>query len=246
MQPVYGSSGCASFCPSYYVEEMDPSGELELAETLTEYIAYFLNVQYDDSYLFTNDVVTVSYYMGVIDDLDDSYDDVGFFSKGHRGRWPDDPWPHISLYDHYGDQVRDSEEIYPYSSQKFHFVFLWHCETSELYPSEEDEYGWVGMPYCFTHNNNMAKYGRYMGYHVFLGWENASPPVIDYVQEQSPWNEWQYAHWAYLFFYNLSEGGSVLDALDYASYEIYSNGFTCTPLYYDKLVVWGCMDIDLD
>ena len=190
IQPVYGSMASDSFCPNYYYnEEFDPPGEHQLAEELTEYIAYFFAERYDYSYLLTNDSATVYYYRTLINILDNS-DEAGFFSKGHRNLWPYPTCDHMALFDRNGNDVKDSQDIYPYSSGKFRFVFLWHCETAEMYPSSDDE----GMPYCFTHNNDMELYGQDNGYNVFLGWENGSPTVKEPYPEQDPYGGWQYAH----------------------------------------------------
>ena len=238
IQPVYGYTASASFCPNYYYDsEYDPPGEHQLAETLTEYIAYFFAERYDYSYLLTNESATVYYYRIMINSLNNS-GEAGFFSKGHRNRWPHPTYDHIALFDRNGNDVRDSQDIFPYSSGKFRFVFLWHCETAELYPSSDDE----GMPYCFTHNNNMVLYGQDYGYNVFLGWEDASPPVVESYPEQEPYGNWQYAHWAYLFFEAMSWGWSVEGALDYACNILSNLSFSCSHLYY-WLIVWGCEDI---
>jgi hypothetical protein len=238
IQPVHGrSTGSAAFCPNWYDPTQDPPGELQLAQVATEYIAYFMNQVYDYSILAINDSAIVPSYRAAIQYLN-CEDEVAFFSKGHRDLWPDAIYDHMALFDHYGNEVRDSEDIYPYSSGKFRFVFLWHCETAEMYPSTDDE----GMPYCFTHNNNMVLYGQDNGYNVFLGWQDGSPAFVTIIDQQYPWGYWQYAHWVYLFFAAMSWGWTVEGALNYACNIIYSQDFTCTPLYY-WLKVWGCEDI---
>lgn len=247
IQPVYGSYGSAFFCPGLYWPPHDPSGEIELAEDTAGFYN-MLESCFDESYLIMNEDADVEHYVDAIAYLSQNFDYVFFYSKGHRGRWPPLDYSHLDLRDYYNSTpgVRDSEEVFPYSSTNFRIVFLWHCETAEMYEGfypgyEEDP---IGMPFCFTHNNDMDLYGRYTGYNVFVGWEGESFPFISYVADQEPWNEYQYAHWVYYFFERLSEGGSVLDALNHATNTISNRDFTCSDLYYN-LKVWGCMDIDI-
>ncbi len=244
---VQGRSGSAVFCPNN-VQDVDTENELLLSLATCEAISEFFADRYDDVHIREDYWASYNQYIDVIDSLDTSYQEVGFFSKGHRSRWGSGG-AHIALISHDDTIVKDSTDIYPITSGKFEFVFLWHCETSCLYdPLCEDDDGWIGFPYCFTHNPDMVLYGQDTGYNVFVGWYQGSQysggsPQFEYViSEQFPNYDWQYAHWAYLFFEAMSWGWTVEGAKNYACNTIFSADFTSTPLYY-WLIVWGCEDI---
>ncbi len=241
LKTVSGNTGGACFLPNNYQPSVEPLNELVISANTIPYIAYFMNQQVDSVSTVTGYDATVSAYSSSLNYLNNNFDEVAFFSKGHRGLWPENIYSHMSLLDHLGYGTTDSNDIYPYTSDKFRFVFLWHCETAELYPSVEDEYGYPGMTYCFTHDNTMTEYHRDTGWIVFLGWENGSPNFWSYIPEQYPWNNYQYCHWVYYFFEMLGSGNSVWNALEYASFNVYDMDFTCTPLYY-WLMGWGDMD----
>jgi hypothetical protein len=261
IQPVYGSSGAAVFCPSYYVgEPYEVYDEIGLAESTCEAIASMLDSRYGMVILKVNESATHNNYIGYIDMLGNLYDEVGFFSKGHRNLRNENNWGTIGLYDHWGPSnestVWDYEDIEPYTDgANFRFVFIWHCDTAQLYKETpvysrgEDEYT-GGMPYVFTHDWDMNYYGQDTGYHVFLGWIGESANFFTEFPDQQPWGGWQYAHFAYLFFAALTESYpaemnyNVEGALNFALNYMSNMDFTCSYLF-EWLVVWGCEDIGL-
>jgi hypothetical protein len=252
IQPVYASTGCGVFCPNYDTGNptIDPEGELELAEDTTEYIAYFLGLRYDSVYSYINEDASLANYANTIETLANSYDEAGFFSKGHRNLRGDD-WNSIGLYDHTGwpeSTVWDSTISQLSEGGNFKFVFIWHCSTAELYKEISGYYSHPtypgGMPLAFTHDDNMNLYGQDTGYHVFLGWLGGSPNFVAQFPDGQEYGYWQYAHWAYLFFSAVAGNYNVEGALSYACNYMSNLDFTCSSLYY-KLFVWGCEDICL-
>lgn len=207
--PAQASTGCGVFCPNYYVSSVEPPGELSLAEATTEYIAYFLDYQYDDVYVYMNEDATAAAYNNTIGTLADSYDEAAFFSKGHRNlRTLVYPGDSIGLYDHTGGQdpvhtTWDTTISQLSEGGNFKFVFLWHCSTAELYKDIPDTkyYGYLypgGLPLAFTNDWDMELYGD-ADDHTFIGWVDGSPNFIaDY---PDTWNGYyNYAHFAYYFF----------------------------------------------
>jgi hypothetical protein len=232
---VYADTGSAAFCPNYWWQDLDTENEIYLSTTITEYVADCLDDRYGYCFLNTDEDATVSDYADVIWTLNVAYDQAVFFSKGHRGIWVSN---HRSLCDHYGDDVRDSVEIYNNTSEDFLFCFIWHCESAEIYPSSQDQYGWRGMPYCWTHDNNMQQYGSSTD-HTYLGWYEGSPQMEYDIDEQYPWLNWTYAHFTYLFFETMYYDYTVYETLNYLAGEIWSEQyFSGTELWF-KLMVLG-------
>jgi len=188
------------------------------------------------------------------------------FSKGHRGVPVSG---HISLLDHNGYQMADNSFIYPRTSSKNTFTFMWHCETAVPYNSggvNWDPYGQVvGMPYAWTHNNGMGKYGN-TGNQVYIGWNTAQfLTLYNRTSQQnynvtvmpgttlvgSPQYEWDiditynFANVAGVIWSNLGDGKSVATALDDMSRLIYGEKFVENSVLKDWLIVWGNQGLGL-
>lgn len=175
------------FCPNTWCPPPtgpDTEYEVWLSETTCGYIVSMLAGRYYPvgCYYSFNDDCTSDHYYELLDWTQYYYDQVVVFSKGHRGV-PYPGYSHLSLLDHDGYEVIDNNRyfntIYDYtSSEKNTFTFIWHCETALYYPGEgnvpEDDYGYYGMPYCWTHNAYMNQYGE-TGSQVYLGWTDEVP-----------------------------------------------------------------------
>ena len=252
--------GSAVFCPNHYIDGTDTYDELELAEDTCTYITGLLANRYATGcYYSYNDACTVSSYCSILSTHKNSpvIDEVGVFSKGHRGcqYWNATPpnWNHMSLLDHYGYNCNDTQHIYPNTSSENTFTFIWHCETALHYQYPYgDSFGPYGMPFCWTHRPFMQQYDDY-GTQVFLGWTNEVPDDEDYPQPDggSPQFEYEivpdvynYANVAGCFWYFMDNGDTVAEALDNLCDIIYDLDFDQTDLH-EWLVVWGNMDLDL-
>lgn len=236
---------------------MDTETELELSLDVAEYVTTTLanyNSPYGCYYSY-EESCTVSSYKSVLSTLKNSYDEAIVFSKGHRGVPYLSSSPpnsdHRSLLDHYGNNLIDYADIYSRTSSDNIVTFIWHCETSEEYPSTYNySYGWCGMPYCWTHDNGMDEYDD-TGSQVFLGWTNEVPGG-DYPWEGgSPQYEFEivpdtynYANVAGCFWYYMCNGYTVEEALDTLSLIIYGEHFDDTDLK-DWLLVWGNWELEL-
>jgi hypothetical protein len=249
IKSVYGSSGAAVFCPSYYVwPPLEYWDEIELAESTCEAIASMLDSRYDIVFLKVNESATHNNYIGYIDMLGNLYDEVGFFSKGHRNLKEENNWGTIGLYDHWGNDestVWDYEDIEPYTDgANFRFVFIWHCETAELYKETpvysrgEDGYP-GGMPYAWTHrvvkekddnfnvNDDISVDGygdRDTGDQCYIGYSWGSASLMQRLPYPNGIHLW--AEWViYFFYYSLYHDMSVHSALNQASLSIYGFNF---------------------
>jgi len=244
--------GSAVFLPNYFYDPPDTEDELELAEETCTYIRGMLANRYaTGTYYAFNDDCTVSAYCSILSTLDNSgiIDEIVVFSKGHRG-YPflGYPWyndNHISLLDHYGSALLDDPHIYDRTSSKNTFTFIWHCETAEKYPegATEDEIGYYGMPYCWTHNEDLDDYGG-DGNVAFLGWVDGSPQ-FEYQAE----GMWNYAHVAYLFWYYMCDGEDVEGALNEIADVVFGddNYLSCplSSLPAPRLLLWGDKTMEL-
>jgi hypothetical protein len=240
--------GSADFCPNYFWEGLDTEEELEVSEATCTYITSMLANRYATGcYYSYNDDCTVYRYCSILSTLNNSgiIDEIVVFSKGHRGL----PYNvshgntnHISLLDHDGDDLIDIEHIYDRTSSKNTFTFLWHCETAEKYETgdpPEDEFGYYGMPYCWTHNEDLVCYGG-SGDVVFLGWVDESPQFL--TEAEDPYN---YAHVAYYFWYYMCDGDTVEEALNNIAYYIFGDANYLASDLCDWLVVWGDKTMEL-
>jgi len=117
--------------------------------------------------------------------------------------------------------------IFPRTSYKNTYTFIWHCQTAQNYPSQQDQWGWYGMPYCWTHNNGMYTYGT-TGSQVYIGWYGESPQF-----ETTAMGVWNFAHVAYYFWWAACNGRTVQGAFNYIATTIYGQAyFSQTPLNY--------------
>ena len=192
--------------------------------------------------------------------MQNNYDEIVVFSKGHRGMPYINASPsntnHYSLLDHNGASVVDSANIYTRTSSKNVFTFMWHCETANKYPGggvvPYDYWGYYGMPYCWTHNPSMQYYGT-VGEQVYLGWNN-NVPQVDYPQPRggSPQYEYVYsspywyAHVSYLFWTYMCQGYTTRDALDRVAAQIHGPGYTFNDtVLKDWLIIYGNENLGL-
>jgi hypothetical protein len=225
------STAPAVFCPNYFWTGLDTPNEISLSRDTCTYIRNMLTARYASGCYYSFDAdCTVDRYRSILSTLNTYYTQEVVFSKGHRGV----PYGnHFSMLDHNGNPLIDYADIYPRTSSKNTFTFIWHCQTSQNYPSQQDQWGWYGMPYCWTHNNGMNIYGT-SGSQVYLGWWYGSPQF-----ETTANGMWNFAQVAYLFWYAVCNGYTVQGALNYVATTVYGQTyFSQTPLNY-WLVAWG-------
>jgi hypothetical protein len=245
------STASANFLPNCYIPwplGPDTENETTLSLAVFQYVTSVL----DNCYYCEN--CTVSTYCSVLSILKNDYDNAIVFSKGHRSA----PYPgtsHMSLLDNNENHLIDCDHIYPRTSSGNTVTFLWHCETARFFPNgtaPQDGYGYYGMPYCWTHN-------QYLGYYyyggsgtqVFLGWNNNVPP-LPYPEQGggSPQYEYainanyNYANVAGTFWSYMSNGTTIMQALNNLSYIIYGTAFGGTPLN-NWLIVLGNKYLEL-
>ena len=233
------SVGAATFLPNNIQIGTDTPREIDLSTDTSNYISNMLSVRYPYHVIEKTDA-TVYSYNTFLTLMQNNYDEIVVFSKGHRGmpylNYNPASSNHYSLIDYYGDDVVDATNIYQKTSSKNVFTFIWHCETANKYPGNgippNDYWGYYSMPYCWTHNANMQQYGT-SGDQVYLGWNN-NVPGNNYPQPRggSPQYEWTYssnywyAHVSYLFWNYLCQGYTTKQALDMVAYQIHGSGYT--------------------
>jgi hypothetical protein len=256
------STGAANFLPNYFYPgngTVDTDAEIEISLATAQYITTLLANKYPSSYSsYYGTTCTLNNYRTGTSNLQ-NYDNAVIYSKGHLGA--NEAGTHISLIDHYNVSFYDYDIATRTSSSKNTFTFIWHCRTAEFYNyggSNVDAYGQaVGMPYAFTHNNNLAEYGL-AGTQVYLGWKDKMPlTVYNYTTQQyhyimiwddyivgSPQYTWgidptyNYAHVAYMFWANACGGSSTISSLNTLSCAIYGVNFEYTDLA-GWLMVYG-------
>lgn len=242
---VAATIGNAVFCPNNVVPGLDTEYEITLSSATCFAIANLLNNRNNViCYWMLN--ATLYDYLGVLDILDTNYNPEIVFSKGHNVPWNDGTY--YRLIEHNGDPnyVRDSD-IFDYTSDRFAFVFLWHCGTAESYPPGQSggTYLEQGHGYCWTHNPNMYLYTN-GGSQVFLGWNWTSPQFETDIYYGSIYN---YAQVAYYFWAQMCDGYTVDETLTFLATELFETwDFEDTALYsryvngnYSQLQVWGNM-----
>lgn len=262
---VSAYQGSGVFCPNRYIPSYPPGDtpdEIVLSTQACYYIAGYLYEHYYPglSYFMFGDPLWGQYspmvpesYSIILDDLEAYSDSVTVFSKGHATPWgsTDNYWP-WDAGDHYQllctfepDAAQDTDEIFYGTDQgKCRFNFIWHCGTANSYPlvyGLTDSDGYIGMPYCFTHNNGMSLYGG-SGSHVFLGWNWLSPQFENTIPQN---NYWQWAQYGVgIYYYMHYYGWNLYTTLNDLSWQIYGTDFFYSPLYND-LIVWGNMNMYL-
>ena len=257
------SVGAANFLPNYFIPGTDTLDETTLSLAVAQYVTTTLanyNSPYGCYYSY-EDTCTWSSYCSILSTLKNSYDEAIVFTKGHRGI----PCAnHISLLDHNGVALpddagysNDTDIFYRTSSDNI-VTFVWHCETALNYvygtiPSDAN--GYYGMPYCWTHNQYLGKYGI-SGSQVFLGWTNEVPNSTENPDYEQPLggspqyeyeivpNTYNYANVAGSFWYYMCNGDTVIEALDNLCDDIFNDEFDDTYLN-DWLVVWGNKFLEL-
>jgi hypothetical protein len=255
------ATGAANFLPNYSVSGLDTANETAISISTFQYVTSVLNSRYSNCVFYDLDTTKNSFNskLGMVQSY---YDKVVVFSKGHRGV----PAPgHVSLVDKSGltqNQITDYYDIYlKTSASKNVFTFIWHCETAYPYVPNGvnwDSVGVKGMPYAWTQNVGMAKYGN-AGSQVYLGWNHRiyvqvyNYETMHYEHAMvmggyligSPQYEWgitpkyNYANVAGLIWSNLGGGNSTSTSLDNTSKLIYGKPFATNNDLYDWLIVWG-------
>ncbi len=136
----------------------------------------------------------------------------------HRGVYPDapqhQPQPPTGIYD---------KDIYPYTGSNHYFQFIWTCGSANKIGGF-DSYGYAsGLPFAWTHraNGSLSEDGYANGWssggdYCFLGFENYSKPLSEWINPEN-----SYRHWLVFFYYYAVTGGrTVRNALDEASQQI--------------------------
>jgi hypothetical protein len=246
------STGAVNFLPNYFYPEegtFDTDNEITLSLSTAQYITAQLATKYPSSYFSAyGTTCTLSNYRTVTSYLQNNYDYVVFYSKGHRGIGGS----HIALIDHYNENFYDLDIGTRTSYSKNRVTFIWHCESAEYYnyggPNTDPLGRAIGMPYAFTHNHYLVEYGS-SGTQVFLGWANRANFVLwngtTLNIVASPQYEWQiaatnynYADVAKQFWLYMCQGDTVSVALNKVSNTIYGTTFTSGDLY-NWLLVYG-------
>lgn len=256
---AFASTGAANFLPNCYIPDPlgpDTENEVNISVGTFNAINTLLDGYYANFYSSYN--TTYNGYTSLLSTLETYHDSRVVFRKGHRGKpyWPNANHHGLISNEDYTVSVPD-DVIYNYTSSANIVTFIWHCETSLNYPEgiSGDGIGPYGMPYCWTHNDDMHEYDD-SGTQVFLGWTNEVPepeyPAPPYPEPDggSPQYEYNitatynYAFVAYYFWYFMCEDYSVGDSLDSLCDIIYDEDFVATDLN-GWLKVWGNMDLDL-
>ena len=258
---VSASVGAANFLPNNFQSGIDTQNEVTLSRNTAQYITTALanfNYPYGCYYSYDTDC-TVSRYDSILSTMQNNYNQIIVFSKGHRGTpyYLDNPpnWNHSSIIDNVGNNVIDATDIYSRTSISKNVVtFIWHCETALHYTPgtiPHDTRGYYSMPYTWTHNQNLNCYGT-SGSQVFLGWTNVVPgPPYPQQAGGSPQYEYSinpnynYANVAGMFWYYTTSGYTISQALNQIASTIYGQGnFNQTPLY-GWLVAYGNINLNL-
>jgi len=250
------STGAGNFLPNVFYDRdqngFDTKNEIDRSQITFDYVTYLFESLYGYGYCYEriNSTAQKVNYQAVLSNLQ-NYDNIIFFSKGHRtekngeiGIIPNHtvPYPDVSSY-------LLSSEIYSRTSSKNVVTFMWHCRTAQYYPGN-------GLPYAFTHNSILGYYGG-TGDEVFLGWEDNTNFHIQWPNgtimpdpNQSGWvvgspqYEWKmtptndFGRVAELYWYYMSRGYQTNEALNKATNAIYGVNFTTSYLI-GWLVIWG-------
>jgi hypothetical protein len=254
---VSAYQGSGVFCPNRYIPEYPPGdteNEIVLSTQACYYIAYYLWEHYypGTCYFMFGDPLWGQYspvvpesYTIILDELEYYSDKVTVFSKGHCTPWGYNGQHYQLLCTFEPDAAKDSVHIWPGTDQgKRRFDFIWHCGTARSYPVPPPYYdpdGPYGMPFTFTHNVAMTKYGS-SGPCVFLGWDWMSPQFENTIPQNQYWQWAQFA--VAIFYYMHYDYWDLQYALNQLSLSIYGTYFSNSPLYND-LVVWGNMNMAL-
>ena len=271
--------GAANFLPNvaYYPPAgFDTAYELSLSIATAQYITSELSKWYNPwpnhCYDYYESDCTVNNYKLILNALDLYDDEVVIFSKGHRTIQKVNGENHYGLIAWNGQYLLDYN-IHTYTSSKNVVTFIWHCQTAQHYngngqvPLDNNNVPY-GLPYCFTHNANMQKYG-FSGTQVYLGWEDNSRNYTIYwtngtishtgLGQPAPYNttyigspqyEWlinpdyKYAQVAGNYWYYMQQGCTTNQALNKLSNDIYGTRFDDTELK-NWLIVYGNMNVGL-
>ncbi|MDR2202824.1 MAG: hypothetical protein LBE76_00665 [Nitrososphaerota archaeon] len=172
------SVGAANFLPNVsYTDYFDTAYESTLSLQTAQYITNELDKLYgaspNQNYYKYESTCKNTDYTNTLNTIKNNYDKAVVFSKGHRvvlnvngyTRYGLIPWPGNTSYLDY--------QIYGSTSTDNIVTFIWHCQTAMNYngngviPRYPDTTHY-GLPYCFTHNANMQRYGN-SGNQVYLG-----------------------------------------------------------------------------
>lgn len=155
---------------------------------------------------------------------------------------------YFSFWDSYNVYIDDAEIHYKTFSANNYFVFMIPCESGKVNGYyDEDDYTYVepydywyqgagasGMPYCWTHRDDLAEDGydeetRDNGDYCFIGFETFGPPMIN----QTGYNDKTVGDFVKrLYLRLLAYGDSIHESLDTASSYAYGQSpFNATDLY---------------
>ena len=260
-------NAAANFLPnkSYY-NVFDTAYEEYLSQETANYITSELSDYYSQLYpMYDCTVSDYKYALAALQILGFSGSVV--FSKGHRTVLNVTGNNHYGLIDHNGNPFLDYE-IYDYASSSNKLTFIWHCQTADHYSGDGtipkySDGTYYGLPYCFTHNPNMQKYGS-SGSQVYLGWTDKNY-TITWVNGTktytgagtayphgigSPQYEWvinssfKFCQVAGLYWYNMGYGYQTEYALYKMAKTIYGTDFYSTELN-NWLIGYGNMWVEL-
>jgi hypothetical protein len=267
------ATGAANFLPNAFYNNPAQGGfdtvpETQRSQNAANYITSLLKSRYGNSNCFEKigGSATKGDYQSTLNLLRTNYDNAVVFSKGHRTVHSNHPGliPSHNQQGSFGPTWYLLDyEIYPFTSTKNTVTFIWHCQTAYNYtgngvtPTLGGDY--FGLPYCFTHNPSMGRYGT-SGSQVYLGWEDKANFVIKwpngtvephpYGRAGSPNYEWRidasndYGRVAEIYWYYMSIGYTTKNALDQVSWATHYVAFDNSNLK-NWLVVWGNGNLQL-
>ena len=256
------STGAANFLPSVtytWPNGFDTTYESQLSLSVAQDITSYLASKYPTSYFSAyGNQANLANYRSTVSYLQ-NYDKAVIYSKGHRGGLNGNL--SVALITNETSTTKNffDNDIYTRTSSKNVVTFIWHCQTADYYPQGANPSNPYGMPYAFTNNPSMTKYGT-TGSQVYLGWTNkASLQIYNFTSKQyhyitnpqggsavgSPQYEWgitpyyDYSHIAKHFGLLMSQGKSVQGALNILSDRIYGQSDFINSDLYGWLIYYG-------
>ncbi len=235
------SNAAVTYCPNYLEEEDGENDRsIEVCDAIDSYLTN--SGDFNDCYYYTWDDVTRNWIGFVADGLEDYYDYVAVFFKGHDTPWSCGSVTHYGIHDYNGARAEDSLIICGNTTQGEHdFVFLWACGTAQWHPGG---YCWscgggLGHVFSWTHDSTTSQSGYLYpdtDDEVFLGWTWSSTNFVT----PTNYNGKDVGYFAIRFYYHLmQENDSVIDALNDAASDAYGDAtFTECPLW-GSLYVYG-------
>ena len=170
-----------------------------------------------------------------------------FYGHGAIDYWQIPPFwvdPHWYVCASDGSKVYDCD-IYPHSEPKnVKFAFLWSCHLGDTIGGSHLFTGPYGMPNAWLHTTDLSNdgYDDPDGQSsTFIGFKDSGPYLTKKLGEY-PYAGYHFV--AYFYQCAMQSGNTIIDALDYAAYEVWGvASFSQCLLYngwgYGQMVVYG-------